>query len=103
MAVIARMTRSSMLDVLGLDYIRTARAKGASDRLVISRHAFRNALLPVVTVIGLSLGALLSGAVLTESIFLLPGLGRTLVRGDHRRATTSWSRRSRWSPPSSTS
>jgi ABC-type dipeptide/oligopeptide/nickel transport system permease component len=78
MAVIARMTRSSMLDVLGLDYIRTARAKGASNRLVISRHAFRNALLPVVTVIGLSLGALLSGAVLTESIFLLPGLGRTL-------------------------
>ena len=78
MAVIARMTRSSMLDVLGLDYIRTARAKGASEGLVIGRHAFRNALLPVVTVIGLSLGALLSGAVLTESIFLLPGLGRTL-------------------------
>jgi ABC-type dipeptide/oligopeptide/nickel transport system permease component len=78
MAVIARMTRSSMLDVLGLEYIRTARAKGASDRLVVRRHAFRNALLPVVTVIGLSLGALLSGAVLTESIFLLPGLGRTL-------------------------
>ena len=78
MAVIARMTRSSMLDVLGLDYIRTARAKGAGEGLVIGRHAFRNALLPVVTVIGLSLGALLSGAVLTESIFLLPGLGRTL-------------------------
>jgi peptide/nickel transport system permease protein len=78
MAVIARMTRSSMLDVLGLDYVRTARAKGASNRIVISRHAFRNALLPVVTVIGLSLGALLSGAVLTESIFLLPGVGRTL-------------------------
>ena len=84
LAVIARMTRSSMLDVLGLDYIRTARAKGASDRLVVSRHAFRNALLPVVTVIGLSLGALLSGAVLTESIFLLPGLGTHAVRGDHR-------------------
>jgi ABC-type dipeptide/oligopeptide/nickel transport system permease component len=78
MAIIARMTRSSMLDVLGLDYIRTARAKGASERIVNSRHAFRNALLPVVTVIGLSLGALLSGAVLTESIFLLPGMGRTL-------------------------
>ena len=78
MAVIARMTRSSMLDVLGLDYVRTARAKGASDRIVTSRHAFRNALLPVVTVIGLSLGALLSGAVLTETIFLLPGIGRTL-------------------------
>ena len=78
MAVIARMTRSSMLDVLGLDYVRTARAKGASDKIVTSRHAFRNALLPVVTVIGLSLGALLSGAVLTETIFLLPGIGRTL-------------------------
>ncbi len=78
MAIIARMTRSSMLDVLGLDYVRTARAKGASERVVNGRHAFRNALLPVVTVIGLSLGALLSGAVLTESIFLLPGMGRTL-------------------------
>ena len=78
MAIIARMTRSSMLDVLGLDYVRTARAKGASERIVNGRHAFRNAVLPVVTVIGLSLGALLSGAVLTESIFLLPGMGRTL-------------------------
>ena len=78
LAIIARITRSSMLDVLGLDYVRTARAKGASERLVIGRHAFRNAMLPVVTVIGLSLGGLLSGAILTESIFLLPGLGRTL-------------------------
>ncbi|MCV0404504.1 MAG: ABC transporter permease [Chloroflexi bacterium] len=78
MAIIARMTRSSMLEVLGLDYVRTARAKGASERIVNGRHAFRNAVLPVVTVIGLSLGALLSGAVLTESIFLLPGMGRTL-------------------------
>lgn len=79
LAIIARMTRSSMLDVLGLDYIRTARAKGAGERLVIRRHAFRNALLPVVTVIGLSLGALLSGAVLTETIFNLTGLGRTIT------------------------
>ncbi|MGH2446462.1 MAG: ABC transporter permease [Candidatus Limnocylindria bacterium] len=78
MAIIARMTRSSMLDVLGLDYVRTARAKGAPERIVIGRHAFRNALLPVVTIVGLSLGALLSGAVLTETIFLLPGVGRTL-------------------------
>lgn len=78
MAIIARMTRSSMLDVLGLDYIRTARAKGAPEPLVNRRHAFRNALLPVVTVIGLSLGALLSGAVLTETIFLLPGVGSAL-------------------------
>jgi peptide/nickel transport system permease protein len=79
MSIIARMTRSSMLDVLGLDYIRTARAKGASESLVVRRHALRNALLPVVTVIGLSLGALLSGAVLTETIFNLAGLGRTLT------------------------
>jgi peptide/nickel transport system permease protein len=78
MAIIARITRSSMLDVLGLDYIRTARAKGAPERIVLGRHAFRNALLPVVTVLGLSLGGLLSGAVLTESIFLLPGVGRGL-------------------------
>jgi peptide/nickel transport system permease protein len=79
MAIIARMTRSSMLDVLGLDYVRTARAKGATERLVVMRHALRNALLPVVTVVGLSLGALLSGAVLTETIFNLAGVGRTLV------------------------
>ena len=79
MAIIARMTRSAMLDVLGLDYIRTARAKGASEPLVVRRHALRNALLPVVTVVGLSLGALLSGAVLTETIFNLAGLGRTLT------------------------
>jgi peptide/nickel transport system permease protein len=78
MAIIARMTRSSMLDVLGHDYVRTARAKGLTERVVRGRHAFRNAVLPVVTVIGLSLGGLLSGAVLTESIFLLPGVGRTL-------------------------
>lgn len=79
MAIIARMTRSSLLDVLGLDYIRTARAKGLTERLVLYRHALRNALLPVVTVIGLSLGALLSGAVLTETIFNIAGLGRTIT------------------------
>jgi peptide/nickel transport system permease protein len=78
MAIIARMTRSSMLDVLGLDYVRTARAKGLRVRQVIMRHALRNALLPVVTVIGLSLGGLLSGAVLTETVFNLAGVGRTL-------------------------
>jgi peptide/nickel transport system permease protein len=77
LAIIARMTRSSLLDVLGLDYIRTARAKGLGNRLVVFRHAMRNAMLPVVTVIGLSLGGLLSGAVLTETIFGLTGLGRT--------------------------
>ena len=79
MAIIARMTRSSLLDVLGLDYIRTARAKGLRERLVVSRHAMRNALLPVVTVVGLSLGGLLSGAVLTETIFNLSGIGRTVI------------------------
>lgn len=78
MAVIARITRSSLLDVLGSDYIRTARAKGLSEREVVSKHALRNALLPVATVVGLSLGGLLSGAVLTETIFGFAGIGRTI-------------------------
>jgi len=78
MAVIARMTRSSMLQVLGLDYIRTARAKGLSNRKVILTHALRNALLPIVTVIGLQMGVLFSGAILTETIFSLAGVGRSL-------------------------
>jgi peptide/nickel transport system permease protein len=78
MALIARMTRSSLLEVLGLDYIRTARAKGLREQLVVRRHAMRNALIPVVTIIGLSLGTLLGGAVLTETIFGLTGVGRTL-------------------------
>jgi len=78
MAIVARMSRSAMLDVLGQDYIRTARAKGLQWRAVIFKHAFRNSLLPVVTVIGLSFGGLLGGAVLTETIFGLSGVGRTL-------------------------
>lgn len=78
MALIARMSRSAMLDVLGQDYIRTARAKGLKQNVVIMKHAFRNSLLPIVTVIGLSLGSLLGGAVLTETIFGLSGVGRTL-------------------------
>lgn len=78
MAIIARITRSSMLEVLNQDYIRTARAKGLRSWGVIMRHAFRNALLPVVTIIGLQLGALLSGAVLTETIFAWPGVGKWL-------------------------
>ncbi|MEX2184795.1 MAG: ABC transporter permease [Chloroflexota bacterium] len=78
LAIIARMTRSSLLEVLGLDYVRTARAKGLRERSVVVRHGMRNALLPVVTVIGLSLGAFLSGAILTETIFNLTGMGRTL-------------------------
>src|SRR5512135_664421 len=79
LAIIARMTRSSLLDVLGLDYIRTARAKGLREWAVVLRHGLRNAMLPVVTVIGLSLGGLLSGAVLTETVFNLAGVGRTLT------------------------
>jgi peptide/nickel transport system permease protein len=75
-AVIARMTRSSMLEVLGQDYMRTARAKGLRERIVIVRHGLRNALIPTVTIIGLTFGSLLSGAVLTETIFSWPGLGR---------------------------
>jgi peptide/nickel transport system permease protein len=78
MAIIARITRSSLLEVMGLDYVRTARAKGLGERAVILRHATRNALLPVVTIVGLQLGALLSGAVLTETVFNLAGVGRSL-------------------------
>ncbi len=78
LAIIARITRSSLLDVLALDYVRTARAKGLGERSVILRHAFRNAILPVVTIIGLQVGILLSGAVLTETIFNLAGVGKTV-------------------------
>lgn len=78
LAIIARITRSSLLETLGLDYVRTARAKGLRERSVVIRHATRNALLPVVTVIGLQLGGLFAGAVLTESTFNLAGVGRTL-------------------------
>jgi peptide/nickel transport system permease protein len=81
MALIARMARSAMLEVLGQDYIRTARAKGLDRRAVIMKHAFRNALLPLATVIGLSLGGLLGGAVLTETVFNLSGVGRILYDG----------------------
>jgi ABC-type dipeptide/oligopeptide/nickel transport system permease component len=77
--IIARMTRSSMLDVLRQDYITTAMAKGLARRLVVGRHALRNALIPTVTVIGLQFGQLLAGAVLTETVFTLPGVGRLLV------------------------
>jgi peptide/nickel transport system permease protein len=75
-----RIVRSSMLEVINLDYVRTARAKGLSEWIVICRHALRNAALPVVTVIGIQLGLLLSGAVLTETVFAVPGLGRLILR-----------------------
>ncbi len=78
LAVIARITRSSLLEVMSKDYIRTARAKGAKEGSVVRAHALRNALLPVVTIIGLQLGALLGGAVLTETVFNLAGVGRSL-------------------------
>jgi peptide/nickel transport system permease protein len=79
MATLARMTRSGMLEVLHHDYIRTARAKGLEERRVLIRHALRNVMIPVVTVAGLQLGIMLSGAVLTETVFALPGLGRLAV------------------------
>ncbi|HEY7705097.1 MAG TPA: ABC transporter permease [Acidimicrobiia bacterium] len=78
MAIIARITRSSLLEVMGADYVRTARAKGAGELRVVGTHAFRNALIPVVTIVGLQLGALLGGAVLTETVFGLSGVGRAL-------------------------
>jgi peptide/nickel transport system permease protein len=78
LAIIARITRSSLLEVMGKDYVRTARAKGAPESRVVSRHGLRNSLLPVVTIIGLSLGGLLGGAVLTETIFGLAGIGTAL-------------------------
>jgi dipeptide transport system permease protein len=85
LAIIARMTRSSMLEVLHEDYIRTARAKGLMAPRVVIVHALRNALIPVVTVIGLSVGGLLSGAILTETIFSWPGVGHWLVESIQRR------------------
>ncbi|PWH19986.1 MAG: glutathione ABC transporter permease GsiC [Ardenticatenia bacterium] len=81
MAIIARMTRSSMLEVIRQDYIRTARAKGLRERLVISRHGVRNALIPVVTVIGLQAGYLLGGDILVEMVFSYPGIGLAMVTG----------------------
>jgi peptide/nickel transport system permease protein/oligopeptide transport system permease protein len=78
-ALIARMTRASMLEVLGQEYVRTARAKGLGESLVVARHALRNALVPILTVIGLQFGTLLGGAVLTESVFGWPGMGLLLI------------------------
>jgi dipeptide transport system permease protein len=85
LAVIARQTRSAMLEVLGEDYVRTARAKGLSPWRVVGLHALRNALIPVVTVIGLSIGVLLAGAILTETIFAWPGIGKWMVDSIFRR------------------
>jgi peptide/nickel transport system permease protein len=84
-ALIARMTRSSMLEVLGQDFVRTARAKGNKELRVIWRHALRNAMIPTVTVIGLAMGGLLSGAIVTETVFALPGVGRLVISSVLRR------------------
>jgi peptide/nickel transport system permease protein len=81
MAIVARMTRSSMLEVLRQDYIKTARAKGLSEMKVVFKHALRNGLIPVVTVIGLQFGILLGGAILTETVFAWPGVGKWLFEG----------------------
>ncbi|MBA2676251.1 ABC transporter permease subunit [Ramlibacter sp.] len=85
LAVVARMTRSAMLEVLGEDYIRTARAKGLAPLRVVGVHALRNALIPVVTVIGLQVGVLFTGAILTETIFSWPGVGKWLIEAINRR------------------
>jgi peptide/nickel transport system permease protein len=82
--LIIRLTRSSMLDVLGQDYVRTARAKGLAEQAVILRHALRNALIPVVTLLGLQLGLLLGGAVITETVFAWPGVGMLTVTAIHQ-------------------
>lgn len=79
--VLARFTRSSMLEVINQDYIRTARAKGLADRVILYRHALKNALIPVVTVLGIQFGSLLSGAVIVETVFAWPGVGRYMIAG----------------------
>ena len=85
LAIIARMTRSAMLEVLSEDYVRTARAKGVSPLQLVTVHALRNALIPVITVIGLQVGVLLAGAILTETIFAWPGIGKWLIESVQRR------------------
>lgn len=78
-AIVSRMTRGSLLDVLGSEYLRAARAKGLSERAVVLKHALKNALVPVITIVGLQAGALLSGAIITETIFAWPGVGKLLI------------------------
>jgi len=84
-AILARLTRSAMLEVVNQDYIRTARAKGLGKRIIIYRHALRNALIPVVTIVGLEIGGLLAGAVLTETVFAINGIGRYIVQAINER------------------
>lgn len=87
MANLTRMTRSSMLDVLNQDYLRTVRAKGVSEKKVIRKHAFKNALIPIITVIGTQLGVSLGGSILTESVFAIPGVGRLMIDSINQRDT----------------
>ena len=89
LAIIARMTRSSMLEVLKEDYIRTAEAKGLSSNKVVLKHALKNAVIPIITTIGIQFGYLLGGAVLTESVFVYPGIGRLLISSINRRDYTT--------------
>jgi peptide/nickel transport system permease protein len=84
-AILTRLTRSSMLEVLSQDYVRTARAKGLQDRVVLMRHALRNALIPLVTVIGINMGILLGGTAVIETVFVLPGVGQLVVRSLYNR------------------
>jgi peptide/nickel transport system permease protein len=84
-ALLTRLTRSSMLEVLSQDYVRTARAKGLRDRVVLTRHALRNALIPLVTVIGINMGILLGGTAVVETVFVLPGVGQLVVRSLYNR------------------
>ena len=84
LGLITRVTRSSLIEVLGQDYVRTARAKGLVERVVVSRHALRNALIPIVTITGLNFAGVLSGAVLTETVFAWPGIGRYAVTASTR-------------------
>ena len=85
LGLLARITRATMLEVLGQDYVRTARAKGLPERTVIDKHALGNAMIPVVTVIGLVVGVLLGGAVVVEHVFALPGVGRLIIGAILRR------------------
>lgn len=89
MANIMRTTRSSMLEIIRQDYIRTARAKGSSERSIVLKHALKNAMMPTITVIGMNIGALLGGVVLTETVFSIPGTGRLLVESINKRDTPS--------------
>jgi peptide/nickel transport system permease protein/oligopeptide transport system permease protein len=84
-AIIARVTRSSMLEVLSEDFIRTARSKGITERVVIVRHALKNALIPIITILGLEFGGLLAGAVVTETVFSYPGIGLLLINSINNR------------------